>query len=269
MQRLSHRYAGRSGAAAGTVGHTFRVRPFLFLQTRPEESAAAEEYAAFCRFTGLAPEQLVRHRLDHTALGEVALSDWTGFIVGGGPFNVSDPAQEKSQVQDRVESELRDLALACVESDHPFLGACYGVGTLGSLFGGLVSRAYGETAGAISVSLTRDGRQDPLFDGVSENFEAFVGHKEAVEVLPSGAVLLARGTQCPVQAFRIGTRVYATQFHPELDIDGLASRMNVYRHHGYFDEAETEELIIQARRSSVTETGKLLANFVSLAQRRR
>ena len=36
-------------------------------------------------------------------------------------------------------------------------------------------------------------------------------------MLPRHAVLLASSPTCPVQAFRIGSHVYATQFHPELD----------------------------------------------------
>ena len=33
----------------------------------------------------------------------------------------------------------------------------------------------------------------------------------------------------------MGEHVYATQFHPELDVEGLCPRIEVYRHHGYFD----------------------------------
>src|SRR3712207_8824058 len=40
---------------------------------------------------------------------------------------------------------------------------------------------------------------------------------------------LASSPSCPVQAFRVRTRVYATQFHPELDLAGLATRIQVYR----------------------------------------
>lgn len=241
------------------------MRPFLFLATRPEIDAADAEYAAFCRFSGLSPEQLVRHRLDRDPLSQVDLADWSGFILGGGPFNISDPVSTKSPVQIRVEAELGALASACIAADHPFLGACYGIGTVGSLLGGVVSRRYGETAGAVRVTVTDEGAGDPLFAGMTPQFEAFVGHKEAVERLPQGAILLARGEHCPTQAFRIGRAVYATQFHPELDVDGLAFRMNVYRHHGYFKAEETEELIAAARASRVDQTGLVLRNFVALA----
>ena len=74
---------------------------------------------------------------------------------------------------------------------------------------------------------------DPLFGVLPPRFDAFVGHKEAVSRLPEGAVLLAGSATCPVQAFRLGRRVYATQFHPELDVEGLVHRLTIYRDHGY------------------------------------
>ena len=41
-----------------------------------------------------------------------------------------------------------------------------------------------------------------------------------------------------MQAFRLGRNVYATQFHPELDVAGLVTRIEVYRHFGYFEPHE-------------------------------
>jgi GMP synthase (glutamine-hydrolysing) len=98
-------------------------------------------------------------------------------------------------------------------------------------------------------------------------FDAFLGHKEAVHTLPRGAVLLASSATCPVQAFRLGSRVYATQFHPELDNDGLVTRIEVYRHYGYFEPAGASALIDSARAARVTEPPRLLARFVELFAR--
>jgi GMP synthase (glutamine-hydrolysing) len=65
-----------------------------------------------------------------------------------------------------------------------------------------------------------------------------------------------------VQAFRVGRHVYATQFHPELDIHGLCTRIEVYKHNGYFDPSEAESLKEMARASDVVEPPKMLARFV-------
>ena len=94
-----------------------------------------------------------------------------------------------------------------------------------------------------------------------------MGHKEAVSRLPAGAVLLAGSTTCPVQAFRLGRHVYATQFHPELDAEGLVHRLMIYRDHGYAAPDALEHAAAAARAASVTEPPRLLRRFVELFAR--
>ncbi|WP_122819073.1 glutamine amidotransferase [Nocardioides pantholopis] len=241
--------------------------PFLFLGTRAEDLAADGEYDAVLRFSGLRERDLRRVRLERAELGPVDLAHWSGIVLGGGPFNVSDPDEAKTPVQRRVEAELRGLAEQVVGADFPFLGACYGIGTLGGLRGGAVDTTYAEPIGAVEVTLTEAGAADPLTGVLPRDFAAFLGHKEAVRRMPEGAVLLASSPTCPVQAFRLGSRVYATQFHPELDIEGLCTRIDVYRHYGYFDPAGADELIAAARAAVVNEPPRLLARFVELFAR--
>ncbi len=243
------------------------MRPFLFLGTRAENDVAQQEYDAVLAGCGLQPDELVRVRLEQRPLGEVDLADWSGIILGGGPFNVSDPQDAKPPAQRRAEADLRALAEQVVAADFPFLGACYGIGVLGTLAGGQVDRTWGEPIGALPVLLTEDGRQDPLFGGLPEEFLAYLGHKEAVSRLPDGAVLLASTDTCPVHAFRLGQHVYATQFHPELDPVALCDRIDAYSSHGYYLPHEQESLKAAARRALVTEPVRLLGRFVELYAR--
>jgi GMP synthase (glutamine-hydrolysing) len=239
------------------------VRPFLLLSSRAEDEAADGEYEAFLRFTGLAPEQLRRIRMEAAPLPRLDLDRFSGVLVGGGPFNSSDPPAGKSPVQHRVERELAALLDEIVARDFPFFGACYGVGTLGVHQGGVIDRTYAEPISAVRVQLTDAGRSDPVLAGMAEEFDAFVGHKEACTVLPPGAVLLATSAACPVQMFRMRTNLYATQFHPELDVPGIVTRVHVYQHAGYFPPEEMDDLIARITPSVVTEPGRMLANFVA------
>jgi GMP synthase (glutamine-hydrolysing) len=239
------------------------VRPFLLLSSRAEDLAAEGEYEAFLRCTGLAPAQLQRIRMEAGPLPLLDLDHWAGIFVGGGPFNSSDPPDQKSAVQHRVEAEMATLLDQVVARDFPFLGACYGVGTLGVHQGGIVDRTFAEPISAVPVRLTDAGRADPLLDGVPAEFTAFVGHKEACRVLPPSAVLLADSPDCPVQMFRVKSNVYATQFHPELDLAGLVMRVHVYQHAGYFPPEERDALIASLMPAVVTEPGRVLANFVA------
>ncbi len=195
-------------------------------------------------------------------LPHLDLSEYSGVIVGGSPFTSSDPAEKKSDTQHRVERELAGLLDRIVAEDFPFLGACYGVGTLGRHQGALIDRTFGEQLGGVEIELTRAGLADPLLRGMPRRFTAFTGHKEACTKLPSHAVLLASSRACPVHMFRIKQNMYATQFHPELDAEGLVTRIDIYRHAGYFPPESAEELMADARRFTATEPMKILTNFV-------
>jgi len=237
------------------------VKPFLLLAVRADDAAADNEYESFLACAGLGEHDLRRHRLEQRPLGDVDLRDWSGIFLGGGPFNASDPRGSKSPVQRRVEADLRGLFEQVIRADFPFLGACYAIGTLGDHQGAAVDRRYAEPIGAVPVTLTREGRRDPLLRVLPATFDAFVGHKEAISRLPDHAVLLASSPTCPVQAFRVGTAVYATQFHPELDAASLCTRIEVYKHAGYFEPAQADELKAQAHRSNVTHPPAILRRF--------
>ncbi|NUS36236.1 MAG: glutamine amidotransferase, partial [Pseudarthrobacter sp.] len=165
--------------------------PFLLLASRAEDAAAEDEYAAYLRYGGLEPHELHRIRLEASPLPALDLSGFSGVIVGGSPFTSSDPPDSKSDVQHRVERELSGLLDQLVARDFPFLGACYGVGTLGRHQGAVIDRTYGEPLAAVEIELTGAGLQDPLLQGMPQVFTAFAGHKEACSSLPAHAVLLA------------------------------------------------------------------------------
>jgi GMP synthase (glutamine-hydrolysing) len=238
-----------------------RRAPFLLLSIRAEDAAADDEYAAMMRFAGLDTNGLHRIRLTHRSLGNIDLADWSGIILGGGPYNVSDAADSKSQTQSRVESELLPLIGRVADRDFPFLGCCYGVGTLGSVVGATVDRTSAEPVGAITVILTEPGRRDPLFADLPDVFDAYGGHKEGASALPSDLVCLAYSADCPVQAFRVGDNVYATQFHPELDADGISTRIDVYKDYGYFAPETAESLKSAALQRSVEHPPTILRRF--------
>lgn len=238
------------------------MKPFLLLGIREDDHLADDEYAAFLRHAALAERDLRRHRLERHGLGRVDPADWSGIILGGGPFEVSNPEHEKSPVQRRVEAELAGLLDLVVAADFPFLGACYGIGTLGRHQGAVIDRTYGEPVSGVTCTLTEAGAADPVFGIVHGEFGAYVGHKEAVNTLPTHATVLATSPSCPVQAFRVGANVYATQFHPELDQEGLRLRVEAYRHEGYFSPEQVEETLAAAYASGVVEAPAFIRAFV-------
>jgi GMP synthase (glutamine-hydrolysing) len=242
---------------ATDAGHA----PFLLLSIRAEDAAADDEYGAMMRFAGLDADGMRRIRLTHQPLGDIDLADWSGIILGGGPYNVSDAPDSKSPTQRRAESELLSLIGRIVDADFPFLGCCYGVGTLGTVVGATVDRTYPEPVAALTVTLTDEGRRDPLFADLPDVFDAYGGHKEGASALPSDVARLAYSAGCPIQAFRAGDNVYATQFHPELDADGMCTRIDVYKDYGYFAPETAESLKSAALDRRVDHPPTILRRF--------
>lgn len=238
------------------------MRPFILIATRADNDVADAEYEQFLRFGGLTESELHRIRLEAGPLPVLSLTDYSGIMIAGSPFTGSDPIESKSETQLRVELEMSNLLTQVVADDVPFLGACYGVGTLALHQGGIVDGTYAEEPAAITITLTDAGRLDPLLDGIPAAFTAIVGHKEAVTTVPTTATVLATGAACPVQMFKVKSNVYATQFHPELDPPGLAARLRRYKDAGYVDPNEVEPVISRINRADVSASHLVIKNFV-------
>ncbi|MBT4162123.1 MAG: glutamine amidotransferase [Gammaproteobacteria bacterium] len=238
------------------------TKPFLVIQLRPEDETADSEFAAIRRYGGIQENEVVRHRAELGGLPEIDLETLSAIIVGGSPFDVSTPAIEKSPIQKKIESDFSSLFKEIEERDFPFLGACSGNGLLGSYCGATISTRYGEPVGGADITLTGDGREDPLLKGLPDTFRVLLGHKEACDDVPPGTVLLAGSENCPVQMFRLKNNIYATQFHPEADRYEFEVRINVYRDHGYFPSTAAEELKMSIAREEVPESHEILRRFV-------
>jgi GMP synthase (glutamine-hydrolysing) len=240
------------------------MKKFLIIQLRPEDEAADDEFRAFLQLGGLDESQVHRIRIEKTGVPEdINLDDYSGVKVGGGPSNVSDPDEKKSEEQKKFEADLYKLLDEIVQKDIPFLGACYGVGILSSHQGACVSKEkYGEDVGAVTVKVNEEGKKDDLLKGLPEEFRAFVGHKEACQGVPESGVLLASSDTCPVQMYRVKNNVYATQFHPELDVEGIITRVKVYKNAGYFPPEDAQKIIDEAKEENVTVPEQILKRFV-------
>ena len=145
----------------------------------------------------------------------------------------------------------------------PFLGACYGVGTLGVHQGGVVDREFGEPVGAVSIASPPRAVRTRSSASCRREFDAFVGHKEALRQAPRArrrAGELARPARC--RRSGSGENLYATQFHPELDVPGIVERVRIYQDAGYFPAEETERVVSALHTSNVVHPPLLLRAFV-------
>ncbi|MDX2376681.1 GMP synthase [Microbacterium sp. LRZ72] len=241
------------------------ARPLLCVCARPQTEAAEAEYRSFLEAAQLPEPMLHAHDLVHDPLPAGVFDTYSGFVIGGSPFNVADPETSKTQSQRRMESELEQIAARAADGATAALFTCYGIGIVTRMLGGAVTRAYPEATGPASVELTADGADDPVFADLPPRFTALTAHKEGTGEAPPGAVLLARNDACPVQAYRVGTTLYATQFHPEPTAQAFIDRMQVYRNDGYFDVEQFEQIAERVRATPLTEPPRAVRAFAALA----
>jgi len=233
----------------------------LYISARPQEAAADAEFESFRAAARIDDADILRHDLVGDPL--VIEPHVTAVIVGGSPYNVTDPESTKTDEQRRGEDHLARLAIACADGIGPaVLFTCYGIGVAARALGGEVSRAFPEDTGTALVELTDAGRRDPVFGQLASRFNVLTTHKEGCVAPPPGGELLATNAACPVQAYRVGERLYATQFHPEPTAKAFAERMDIYRNDGYFPSGDYEMLAAAVVQTSVTEPLRIIREFV-------
>ncbi len=229
---------------------------------RPEDLAADSEFEAIKKVGEIADDAVHRIRVEQYEGLTIDLKDYWAIIAGGSPFDVSLAEDKKTRVQKNVENFFDNLFDQVVEADFPFFGACSGNGLLGMYCGTKITGKYAEKIGSALVKLTDDGRKDPLLQGLPDQFEVMVGHKEACDHVPPGSVLLITSDTCPIQMFRLKRNIYAAQFHPEADADEFIVRIDIYKNYGYFDPESADELEKVMRTIDTPEPKKILKRFI-------
>jgi len=112
---------------------------------------------------------------------------------------------------------LKELVRKAVRDSVPTLGICFGSQLIASALGGEVQlNPKGWELGNSKVYLTPEGSLDPLFEGFPDTFEVIESHQDAITAIPPGAVLLATNDHSPIQAYGVGEKLRAVQFHPEM-----------------------------------------------------
>jgi GMP synthase-like glutamine amidotransferase len=176
-------------------------KPLVILQHEPEGPPGS--IAVALRELGVPFE--VR-RLDS---GD-ALPEWphetSGVIALGGAMHVTQTREFPF-----LAPEVK-LLRRIVHEGGPVWGICLGAQLLALAAGGDVYRREAPEVGWTNIEKVAD---DPLLNGISSPFVAFNWHEYSCDVPPTSHLVARRGDG--VQVFRAGGKVWATQFHPEVD----------------------------------------------------
>lgn len=138
------------------------------------------------------------------------LSDYDGFIITGSPASVHD---DQPWVH-RLMQVIREIRA----NGQPLFGACFGHQAIAKALGGRVERNPGGWV---------FGLAETQMEGAP--IRLYAAHVEQVTQLPEGAEPLGGNTDCPVGAYRIGSHVLTTQYHPEIQPDFAAALVEEYR----------------------------------------
>ncbi len=118
------------------------------------------------------------------------------------------------------------MALA-FDTGLPIWGSCNGLQLAAVVLGGVVGAAPPgvEIGIARDIRLTDAGRAHPVMAGREPGFAVPCIHRDEVQRLPEGAVLLAENAHSPVQAMAYaqdGVDFWGVQYHPEFSAKYIA-----------------------------------------------
>lgn len=141
------------------------------------------------------------------------LDEVQGIIVMGGPHNLT-----PDDIRDApwLMAEAKFIKQAH-DAELPVIGVCLGAQLIAHALGGTVEPMPTPEVGFETVSINPVGQVDPILAGIAWDAPQFHIHAHHVTALPSGATVLASSAACENQAFTVGLRTFAFQFHFECD----------------------------------------------------
>ncbi len=131
----------------------------------------------------------------------------------------------------------RALLKDAMDRDIPIFAICLGTQLLAVAGGGRVERAEIGEVGIYSIFSVDE--PDAIFPLNSELTVA-QWHEDQIVELPADATLLASSELCKNQIYRLGTRSYGVQFHPEIDLSVIK-----------WWEAEADNAFIDSGKSTI------------------
>lgn len=165
------------------------------------------------------------HRLDVRRLHRgdrlpTDLDGVTGVVTLGGPQSVGDDVAWMEP-----QCELLRMAHA---REVPIVGVCLGAELIAHALGGAVGKMEKPEIGFPEVNISVAGQTEPILAGIAWTIPQFSHHCDEVAELPPGSLLLASSAACKHQAFRVGVRTYAFQYHFECDRPMVADLIRAY-----------------------------------------
>lgn len=163
---------------------------------------------------------------------QTLLGKYDKLILGGsGQLLMSGNSAMTSRAIDTV----APLVKLILDKDYPVLGICFGNQLLNRFLGGTIGHDETQAEAGISeIKFTDEGWQDPIFALMHNPINVAQGHEDSVIKAPEHVARLAFSAKCHNEAFRFKNNVYGVQFHPEMNEETLAQRLNLYEQYSQY-----------------------------------
>ena len=139
-------------------------------------------------------------------------------IIMGGPMSVNE-----ADIYPYITKE-EELVKDFIKKGKKILGICLGAQIMAKALGAKVYVGPEKEIGWYDIELQENGIRDPFITKLATHpragdfwrkFKVFHWHGETFDI-PEGTVRVAKSVLYPNQAFRLGNRAYAFQFHIEV-----------------------------------------------------
>lgn len=241
----------------------------LALQFRVNPATVKQEQLCLEREMG----SLVDIEFKNVLTQEIDFSDpkallfaYQGVVLGGSgdlDFDGDRPVDDEVRLESlRLVKKLTPLFEHLFAADIPTLGICYGHQLLGAYAGARVCcDPVQKKTKSHQLSRLVSEQDCEIFKGIPETFDAYYGHKDVLDRVPEGAVLLAHGGDtCQISALQYRNNIYTVQFHPELTYQDMLERMTGST--GYLPDGMAFEELYKKDICSNT----ILHNFASVVE---
>jgi GMP synthase-like glutamine amidotransferase len=183
-------------------------------------------------------------------------------FAGSGEYYIgseNDTPEMQARV-DHMRENICPIIDYVIENKYPLLGICFGHQLLAKCRGGDVAHDEAQAeSGGFQVYINEEGKNASIFKDMPEEFNVVQGHKDCVNRVPDGVKVIGEAKDCKVQVIQYNNNAYTVQFHPELDMQGLKDRFDLYP--SYLPQGE-----ISNPDTKVTLAKKILTNFIDISR---
>lgn len=229
----------------------------LLLQIRRDPAVRKEEHSSFARYAKLDLNQIdILNVFDTPDFDFSIAKDYDAIFVGG--------ASEAS-VLEKAEYPFVPHSINflkhLVEIQKPVFASCFGYQlAVLALDGEIIRDTNNFEMGTYQIELTSAADEDQLMKGIPNNFWMVSCHQEKALSLPKTCELLGF-TDDSTHLFKVkGAPFWAFQFHPELDLECLTTRLRAYQDKYTDGDDHFDKIIASLKETPIS--NDLVAKFI-------